>query len=111
MVYNIPKSPQITNPLLKSFFHFFLRKVGEHVKLSLTDLKHFFEGIVNHRNVIYNNKYANNYDYNKAIYLMCKEKLYDNDFVLLRESNDLFSPLSMIHFQFYKSKKEIYPTP
>ena len=71
------------------------------------NLKHFFEGIVNHRNVIYNNKYANNYDYNKAIYLMSKEKLYDNDFVLLRESNDLFSPLSMIHFQFYKSKEEV----
>ena len=70
-------------------------------------LKSFFEGIVGHRNVIYNNKYANNYDYNKAIFLMSKEKLYDNDFVLLRESNELFSPLSMIHYQFYRSKEEV----
>ena len=23
VVYNIPKSPEITNPLLRSFFHFF----------------------------------------------------------------------------------------
>lgn len=70
------------------------------------DLNRFFEAVVAHGDVINNNKYGNNYDYNKAVYLMNKAELLDNNFVLLRESDDLFSPLSMIHYQRYSDSKE-----
>lgn len=65
------------------------------------DLNRFFEAIVEHGDVINNNKYGNNYDYNKAVYLMNKASLLDNNFVLLRESKELFSPLAMVHYQRY----------
>ncbi|MCH2230406.1 MAG: acyl-CoA reductase [Crocinitomicaceae bacterium] len=70
------------------------------------ELNRFFEGIIGHGQVINNNKYGNNYDYNKAVYLMNKHALLDNNFVLLRESDELFSPLAMVHYHFYNDKYE-----
>jgi hypothetical protein len=71
------------------------------------DLDLIFKAIVGHSNVISNNKYANNYDYNKAICLMNKVEFLDNNFVLLRHSNELFSPIAMIHYHFYENEWEI----
>ena len=71
------------------------------------ELNRFFEGVVDHCDVINNNKYGNNYDYNKAVYLMNKLELLDNNFVLLRQSNELFSPLSMVHYQRYSDYSEV----
>ncbi len=65
------------------------------------ELNRFFEGIVSYGDIINNNKYGNNYDYNRAVYLMNQIELLDNNFFLVRESSELFSPLSMIHFQRY----------
>lgn len=71
------------------------------------DLNRFFGAIVSHGEVVNNNKYGNNYDYNKAVFLMNKAELLDNNFVLLRESEDLFSPLAMLHYQCYKDYSEV----
>lgn len=71
------------------------------------DLNRFFEAVVDHGEIINNNKYGNNYDYNKAVYLMNKAELLDNNFILLRESDELFSPLSMLHYQRYSNASEV----
>ena len=71
------------------------------------NLNRFFEAIVDYHPIVNHHKYANNYDYNKAVYLMNLMELLDNNFVLLRESEELFSPLSMVHYQRYESKNEI----
>lgn len=71
------------------------------------DLNRFFEGIIGHSEVVNHHKYANNYDYNKAVYLLNQQQLLDNNFVLLRESNSLFSPLSMIHYQYYDRPEDV----
>ena len=52
-------------------------------------------------------KYANNYDYNKAIYLMNLEEILDNGFVLLKESEDLFTPLAMLFYHRYEEVSEV----
>ena len=70
-------------------------------------LNRFFEGILDHSHVVNNNKYANNYDYNKAIFLLNKQELLDNHFVLLKESKELFSPLAVIHFHYYSSQDDL----
>jgi len=70
------------------------------------EVGNIFEGIFKYSEVIQNNKYGNNYDYNKAVYLMNKVPLLDNNFVLLRESDELFSPLAMVHYHFYNSIEE-----
>lgn len=70
-------------------------------------LETFFQGIFNHSDVINHFKYGNNYDYNKAVYLMNQLPLFDNNFVLLRETTDLHSPLAMVHYHYYESQNEI----
>ena len=70
-------------------------------------LNRIFEAIVSYGCVVNNKKYGNNYDYNKSIHLMNLEKFLDNNFVLVKESQDLFSPLAMIYYSFYISENEI----
>ncbi len=67
----------------------------------------FFEAIVEFHPIINHHKYANNYDYNKAVYLLNKANLLDNNFLLLRESEELFSPLAMIHQHSYENEEDI----
>ena len=49
-------------------------------------------------------KYRNNYDYNKSIYLVNNEPHLDTGFMLLRQSDDLFSPISVVYFEQYDSQ-------
>lgn len=71
------------------------------------DLNRFFEAIVNLSDVVNNKKYGNNYDYNKAVHLMSLSKFLDNNFLLMKESDQLFSPLSMLHYQYYQGLEEV----
>lgn len=66
------------------------------------DLNRFFEAIYEYNPIANHNKYANNYDYNKAVYLMNKANLLDNGFLLLKEDFALNSPLGMLHYVRYK---------
>lgn len=70
-------------------------------------LERLFENFLNFKDVINHNKYANNYDYNRAVYLLNQELFWDNNFVMLREGEDLFSPLSVINFSRYKSLDDV----
>jgi hypothetical protein len=62
----------------------------------------FFEGIFNYSWVLENNKYVNNYEYNKTIYLLNSEKLLDNNFLLLRNDIALSSPIGVLFYEYYK---------
>lgn len=66
-----------------------------------------FENFIEFQDVINHNKYANNYDYNRAIYLLNQDKFWDNNFVMLKEDDKLFSPLSVINFSRYDSLDEV----
>ncbi len=67
-----------------------------------------FESFLNFKNVINHHKYANNYEYNRAIYLLNAEKFWDNNFVMLKEDEALFSPLSVLNFSRYKTIEEVH---
>ena len=47
------------------------------------------------------NKYQNNYEYNKAVLLINTDKFLDNGSVILRQQDSMFSPLGVVHYQFY----------
>lgn len=61
----------------------------------------FFENIVHYQFIYNHNKYANNYDYNKSIYLMNQVQHFDNGFVILKEDEGLSSPIGVLFFQYY----------
>lgn len=66
-----------------------------------------FENFIGFKEVINHNKYANNYEYNRAIYLLNQEKFWDNNFVMLKEDESLFSPLSVINVSRYSDLDEV----
>ncbi len=55
--------------------------------------------------VFMNHKYVNNYDFNKSVYLVNKEPHFDNGFLLLKESNQIVSPISVVFFEYYEDLK------
>ncbi|KUJ52891.1 acyl-CoA reductase [Chryseobacterium sp. JAH] len=66
-----------------------------------------FESFIDFKEIINHNKYANNYDYNRAVYLLNQDQFWDNNFVMLKEDEKLFSPLSVIHFSRYSSLDDV----
>ncbi len=52
-------------------------------------------------------KYFNNYEYNKAIFLVNQEPHFDNGFVLLHENDRFGSAVSVLHFQYYTSAEKL----
>jgi len=61
----------------------------------------FFEAIFIYQDIIHYEKYANNYDYNKAVFLMSNFKLLDNGFLTIKEDQSHASPISSVFYEFY----------
>ena len=67
----------------------------------------FFEAIFEYQDVIHYEKYANNYDYNKAVFLMSNFKLLDNGFLTLKEDPSHASPISSVFYEYYNNIEEL----
>ena len=65
------------------------------------DVVPFFEAIESYQPIINHHKYNNNYDYNKSIYLVNKDKHFDNGFLLLKEDKSMASPLAVLFYEHY----------
>jgi len=62
----------------------------------------FFKAIYEYKDVIFYEKYSNNYDYNKAVFLMSNFKLLDNEFLTLKEDISHASPISSVFYEYYE---------
>lgn len=67
----------------------------------------FFKAMYEYRDVIQYEKYANNYDYNKAVFLMSNFQLLDNEFMTIKEDTSYSSPISSVFYEFYEVLEEI----
>ena len=74
------------------------------------DFEKFFNAIFSWKEIIHNHKYINNYDYNKAVYLMDSLPLLDNEFLLLKEDSGLSSPIAVLFYEKYSSLSELKNT-
>ena len=63
----------------------------------------FFKAMFSWKHLINQAKYMNNYDYNKAVYLISDIKLLDNEFLLLKEDAGYSSPIAVLFYQTYKN--------
>jgi hypothetical protein len=57
--------------------------------------------------IINHSKYDNNYDFNKAVFLVNKEKFTDTGFLLLKENRGLSSPVAVLYYENYNSPEQI----
>ena len=71
------------------------------------DLDLLFNAFFRHKGVVNHNKYVNNFDYNKAVYLMSKQKFIENGFIILKEDPKLGSPIGCLFYEFYDNNEEI----
>lgn len=67
----------------------------------------FFRAIFKFQDVIHHNKYANNYDYNKAVWLLNNERLLDNGFLLVKEDTGLHAPTGSVFIEYYDDQAEL----
>jgi hypothetical protein len=67
----------------------------------------FFEAIFEYQDIIHYEKYANNYDYNKAVFLMSNFKLLDNGFLTIKEDASYASPISSVFYEFYENLDDL----
>lgn len=71
------------------------------------DFEFFFKAMFEYRDIIHYEKYANNYDYNKAVFLMSNFKLRDNGFLTIKEDSSYASPISSVFYEFYNDISQI----
>jgi hypothetical protein len=56
-----------------------------------------FAGLINHT------KYASNYDFSKAVYIVNKENFLDSGYFLMKEDKGLSSPVAVLYYEYYDS--------
>lgn len=103
-VLNGEESEEELQALGKDFFLYFglgCRNVSKIYVPSGYNFSRLLDALPPYSDVLNHHKYSNNYDYNKSIYLVNGEPHYDNGFVLLKESKELASPISVIYYEEY----------
>jgi hypothetical protein len=71
------------------------------------DFDNFFTGMFSKKDIINHAKYANNYDYNKAVYLMSLFDLLENGFLMIKEDESYASPIATIFYEYYSDINEL----
>ena len=70
----------------------------------------FFNAIYGWKDIINQAKYANNYDYNKAVYLMSLFEVLENGFLMLKEDSSFGSPIATLFYEKYTALDTLYKT-
>lgn len=65
------------------------------------NLNLLFNAFYSYKEVIDNKKYGNNFDYNKAVYLMGQHEITENGFLIMKQETALKSPVSVLHYELY----------
>lgn len=68
------------------------------------DFAPFFEAVYKWHPIIHQAKYANNYDYNKAVYLMSEFDMLENGFLMIKEDQSYASPIATVFYEYYDSE-------
>lgn len=90
-----------------SYFGLGCRNVAKLFMHEDFDLDKFFKSIYDFNQVVNHHKYANNYDYYKALWLMNREELLDNGFLLLRKSEAMSSPVGTLFYERFSSENQV----
>ncbi|MBS9774196.1 MAG: acyl-CoA reductase [Tenacibaculum sp.] len=67
----------------------------------------FFKGMYTKKDIINNKKYANNYDYNKAVYLMSEFNILENGFLMIKEDESYASPIATVFYEYYNDLEDL----
>lgn len=65
------------------------------------------EALHEHREIVLNDKYKNNFDYNYAVLVLNKEKYMANGCIILKENKDISSPIAGLNYEYYQALSEV----
>ena len=71
------------------------------------DFTKLFNSFDMYKKSINHKKYRNNYIYNKAIAAMNNYMLIDNGFLLMKEEKSIYSPVAMLHYEYFKDYNKV----
>jgi hypothetical protein len=71
------------------------------------NLNRFLEAMEKFLYVTEHNKYMNNYQYYRSVYLLNKIPHLDNGFLLLKEDETYHSPTGILYYEFYQSPESL----
>ena len=71
------------------------------------DLDRFFTGIYPWNAIVHHNKYGNNYDYTRALWLLDGVKFLENGFALVKEDTALASPVAAVYYERYSDRAAV----
>ena len=83
------------------YFGLGCRNVGKLFIPQDFDLDRIFGALFSWKEIINHNKYANNYDYNKAVWLLDRAPIVENGFLIVKEEKTLNSPVAALYFERY----------
>ncbi|WP_297336301.1 acyl-CoA reductase [Algoriphagus sp.] len=89
------------------YFGLGCRNVSKIFVKNQSQLIKLLDNLEGYQSIVHHHKYRNNYDYNKSIYLVNGEPHLDNGFLILRESEELVSPISVLYHSFYEDKESL----
>ncbi len=67
----------------------------------------FFKAMYTWNPIINQAKYANNYDYNKAVYLMSEFEILENGFLMIKEDKSYASPIATMFYEHYENVRDL----
>ncbi len=65
------------------------------------------EALHEYREIVLNNKYKNNFDYNYALLVLNKEHYLSNGCIILTENRSLQSRIAGLHYEYYQEDQEL----
>jgi hypothetical protein len=71
------------------------------------DIDRLFGAFFKYREIINHSKYANNYDYHKALWMLNRDELIENGFLLVKEDEQLVSPVGSLFLHRYDDPHEV----
>jgi hypothetical protein len=104
------ESPEELHALAKDIFTYFglgCRNISKVYLPQGMDLDRLFNAFYPFREIGNHAKYANNYDYNKAVWLLNREDLLDNGFILLKKDERIACPTASLFYEYYDSLPEL----
>ena len=71
------------------------------------DFDKIFKAVYDWKHLLVHKKYENNYDYNKAVFLMSQFDFLENGFFMIKEDSSMASPIASVFYETYSKAAEL----
>ena len=109
-ILNSSENSKELNGLSNDIFQYYglgCRNISKIFVKKIMILIYYLDHFMNFEILLTTKNMLNYYDYNKAIYLMEKNDILDNGFLILKKDKSIKSPVSVLHYEYYYNENDI----